>query len=551
MEYEEYSQAERKQLEDGAKESRAGAGRGESQPGQEEVVPGVPCIRSSTPRPRSFGGKPPASRLFVPMPQGEGGVSSEFPATAPSAPPLPEELSEHDEEATDTTGSTGSIGGVASPGRSAQTAESERAQEFIWLFEYGLEMDSAIINSPERLNGLALFYGPARLAGYRVVVGAQAIHGNMGSTIVAIVPSAEAGAEVWGVLYRIPRRLIEQNGSEPSLLDTIHVAITPQNFFQGVQVVVQETYRQRAVTSVTYVATESARQRLQLVAVEQWNGDPSFMQRLAAIARKQKLPERYIQSSFQQYERSNVQPQAVQTEQALRTKARTEEMSEIQDEYNETDPHVQVAMPSTDADSGMDEMAEMMGMQERAEDEQGMAVQDPNNELNTEPIPAFHEQFFPREMDVTPTPLPSEPIVAPGKSRWLIAFSLYLVSLLLISVLFAVLQGLGFAQGALTDSFMPLAVPWLVMMYGLLGGCISSIITLGRFRANCPPPYIIITWFTRPFIGAVLAVLSYLLLTSGLFAFSPATNGRMALFLLAGALAGLGERWVFFKRRSR
>ncbi len=529
MKHEEYSQAESEQWQDRVGESDAGA-RGEKRVGEEEVVPGVAIIRSSTPRPRSFGGKPPASRLFVPMQQGEGVVSTEFPAKAPSAPPLPEELGEHDEEEND--------GSMVAAGRPAQAGAMEQAQEFMWLFEYGLEMDAAIINSPERLNGLALFYGPARLPGYRVVMGAQAIHGNMGSTIVAIVPSAEPGAEVWGVLYRIPRRVAEQSGSEPSLLDTIHVAITPQKFFQGVQVVVQESYRNRAVTSVTYVATESARQRLQLVAVEQWGGDTSFVQRLASIARKQKLPERYIR----QYERS-----MAQSEPAARTRMQMEGIAGEEDDNSETDPRVQVAMPKTDMDSGMGEVTDM---EEREESEHEMMVQDHNDELNTEPIPAFSEPFFPHEMDLTPTPLPAAPVVAPGKSRWLIAFSLYLVSLLLVSLVFAVLQGLGFAQDALTNQFMPLAVPWLVMMYGLLGGCISSIITLGRFRANCPPPYIIITWFTRPFIGAILAVLSYLLLTSGVFAFGPTSNGHMALFLLAGALAGLGERWVFFKRRT-
>jgi hypothetical protein len=531
MKHEEYSRAERKQIEDKAKEGSAGVDRGEMQGSEEEVVPGVPIIRSSTPRPRSFGGTPPASRLFVPMGDGERGISAEFPASAPSAPPLPEELSAHEEE---------SAGSTHTQGPFSQTGAMEQAQEFIWLFEYGLEMDAAIINSPERLNGLALFYGPARLSGYQLVMGAQAIHGKMGSTIVAIVPSVEPRAEVWGVLYRIPRRLSEQIGGEPSLLDTIHVAITPQNFFQGVQVVVQESFRNRAVTSVTYVATERARQRLQLVAVDRWSGDASFVQRLVAIARKQKLPERYIL----QYERSAERTEVTRNEQAMSGRMQSEGMVGVEDEDSETDPRMPAIMQGSDV-AGMTETAQQ-GVSENE-----MGVQDIDPELNTEPIPAFNEPFFPRDMHMTPTPLMTEAVVAPGKSRWLIAFSLYLVSLLLISLVFAILQGLGFAQGALTDQFMPLAVPWLVMMYGLLGGCISSIITLGRFRANCPPPYIIITWFTRPFIGAVLAILSYLLLTSGLFAFGPTTNGHMALYLLAGALAGLGERWVFFKRRER
>jgi hypothetical protein len=85
-------------------------------------------------------------------------------------------------------------------------------------------------------------------------------------------------------------------------------------------------------------------------------------------------------------------------------------------------------------------------------------------------------------------------------------------------------------------------------MYGLLGGCVSSIITLGRFRADCPPVFVIITWFTRPFIGSLLAVLSYTLLTSGIFTLSRSFGQHMALCLLVGALAGLAEGWIFFKR---
>jgi hypothetical protein len=128
----------------------------------------------------------------------------------------------------------------------------------------------------------------------------------------------------------------------------------------------------------------------------------------------------------------------------------------------------------------------------------------------------------------------------------LIGFALYLVSLLLLSLTFAVLQGLGLMGGIFNSTFTPLGVPWLVMMYGLLGGCISSIVTLGHFRTDSSPSFIIITWFTRPFIGSILAVLSYVFLASGVFKLNAA---HMPLFLLVGALAGLMEGWIFFKRR--
>lgn len=124
------------------------------------------------------------------------------------------------------------------------------------------------------------------------------------------------------------------------------------------------------------------------------------------------------------------------------------------------------------------------------------------------------------------------------------------MGLLLVSLTFAILQGLGLGHNLVTNRFAPLGVPWLVLMYGLLGGCVSCIVTLGRFRSDSPPIFIIISWFTRPFVGAILAILAYLFLTCGLFSFGGITSSsgdHMALFLLAGAFAGFGESWIFFR----
>jgi len=130
------------------------------------------------------------------------------------------------------------------------------------------------------------------------------------------------------------------------------------------------------------------------------------------------------------------------------------------------------------------------------------------------------------------------------QQRWLIGFSIYLVALLLIVLAFAVLQGVGGAQELLTSNVLLLDVPWLVLVYGLLGGCVSSIVSLGRLKSKNPPNFVIITWFTRPFIGAVLALFTYLLFNSGIFALAGAGEHQM-LFLLAGALAGMCECWFF------
>jgi len=443
----------------------------------EEVVPGVPIVRSNTPRPLSFGSLISHSGQLQ---EGQEEPVPLFPAKAPSAPPLPEELGEREDER---AGEPVSATPVAS-----QNKPAEDAQEFIWLFEYGLEMDATILNSSERLDGLALLYGPAVLKGYQLMLGAQRIHGSNGPTIAAIVPVSRPEAEVWGVLYRIPRRLAERNGEDPSLLDTIHAAITPQKFFKGVEVVVHETYRDREISSLTYVATDIAYQHLHLVSAHQWREDNLFLQRLAEIARKQKLPESYV------------------------------EQYEVQDDQ-ETQA-LQPFLPITNP-----------GM--RTPDSQRV-------EQNTEPLPAVTEGGLPSN---------SGSQKEPRAARWLVIFAVYLVALLFIVLLFAVLQGMGVGSAVLTTSFAPLGVPWLVIMYGLLGGCISCIVTLGHFRLNNPPLFIMITWFTRPYIGAVLAIFAYLVLTSGLFIFGENVGRHVTFFWLIGALAGLCEGWIFFRRR--
>ncbi|GER87031.1 hypothetical protein KDW_11930 [Dictyobacter vulcani] len=507
----------------------------------EEVVPGVPIVRSNTPRPLSYemmvssGGQYPGilSQDSAPIPT--------FPAKAPSAPPVPEEFGERDTEKSLATPTVGSI------------KPAEDGQEFIWLFEYGLEMDAAVLNSPERLAGLALLYGPAVLKGYSLIVGAQRIHGSTGPTIVAISPSLDPDAEVWGVLYRIPRRLSEPNKDEPSLLDTIHAAIAPQKFFKGVPVVVYETYRERELTSVTYVATELAYQQLHFARAEQSTEDGVFMQRLATIAQKQKLPEQYIQRSFQQRQseqRWNSEHEATDNERFMGQRSmRISAMNSSLEEsalHQHSAPGQYTSLTSQSADHRSSQISEVRSSQLPQSilplpgSEAAL-----NPEHNTEPLPAFKERLLPA-VDLVPRSFMSQP--SPQAQRWFIAFAVYLVFLLLIVLIFAVIQGLGVVNGVFNKGFNPLGVPWLVMVYGLLGGCISCILTLGRLQVDRPPTFIVITWFTRPFIGSILAILSYILLTSGMFAWGQQGSNNIAFFSLVGALAGLCEGRVFFHR---
>jgi len=115
----------------------------------------------------------------------------------------------------------------------------EQPNEFIWLFEYGLEMDAAFLNDRERLDGSAHLYGPAVLKGYRISF--DVVASSAGQVVATILPGSEYNAAVWGVLYRIPLRLIESPGDEPPLLDKIH----PAPYFEPLDVVVYEPYRKR------------------------------------------------------------------------------------------------------------------------------------------------------------------------------------------------------------------------------------------------------------------------------------------------------------------
>jgi hypothetical protein len=175
-------------------------------------------------------------------------------------------------------------------------------------------------------------------------------------------------------------------------------------------------------------------------------------------------------------------------------------------------------------------------------------------EQDTEPLPALREVSGVSEMgEVGKTPLfvrvedtAREP--EPSASPWLIVFAVYLVVELLIVLAFAVMQAMGFGNTIITGGLTLLGVPWMILVYGLLGGCISCLISLGRLRMTRPPVFVIITWFTRPYVGAALALLSYLFLTSGFFLFDRSAGRHDAFFLLIGALAGLCESRIFLSQ---
>jgi cation transport regulator ChaC len=443
-----------------------------------EVAPGIPIVRGSTPRPLTMEPLLSVDEQVLHMQADETQDLPGFPAKAPSAPPLPEELGDQEEGRT-----INAITPIPQPGQAKAATGDE--QGFIWLFEYGLEMDSAVLNSPDRLDGLALLYGPAMLKGYSILFGKVDEldeHNGSKQTIATIVPGPDPAAEVWGVLYRIPQRLTQQVGNKPPILSIAHTAVAPHNLFRPAQTVVREIYHGREVSCVTYIATDTVRKQLLPLTIHQNGEDALFIQRLLAIARKQKLPEGYLSAYLS---------------------------------------HLLLTTTSS--------------KRERFSTETPL-------EQNTDPLPALLSTL------ATPMSEDKELKSLARPSPWLIVFALYLVLLLLSILSLAALQGMGMLGAKLNNNFYLLGVPWLMLAYGLIGGCISSLSRLGRLNAVKPPVFVIITWFTRPFIGALLALFVYLLLTSGMFVLGKSVGSHQAIFLLAAALSGLCEGWVFVRK---
>ncbi|MBA2395172.1 MAG: hypothetical protein H0V70_20785 [Ktedonobacteraceae bacterium] len=435
-----------------------------------EMEPGVSVVRGNTPRPLPF------ETLLAASGQGtqeQAATHSLFPGQAPMAPPLPEELEEEEQERV--------IGNVDV---SMLPESATGPQEFIWLFEYGAEMDAAFLNSPNLLDGTAFLYGPAALRGYTLMFAEIPQTGQFLSTIV---PSTQSRAEVWGVLYRVPRRVTVRNDKQPSLLDSVHAAGTPDSLFASVSIIVREIYHEREISCGTYALTPSARQQLHLFTPEQATIMTLLVQHIAVLARKQKLPAHYL----------NIPAQT----------AATGGSPQVQSRRNT------IATPLP-------------------------------REQNTDPIPVLKGQDIPADR----TTVVQNPITPPF-SRWLIALALYQILIVLLILTFAVLQGMGFAGRFLTPGLQLLGVPWLLLIYGMLGGTVSSIIALGRARRLNLPLFAIILWFVRPYVGGVLALFAYLLLNSGLFTLVDLAASHTTLFPLLGALAGLCEGWLFAKLR--
>ena len=452
---------------------------------EEWVAPGVPIVRSSTSRPLSFGLLLPTTGSVPQSPQSpEQEEKTTFPIEAPSAPPLPEEslMTGNENESSRVVEATplplsGKVGPL-----------EDTSAEFIWLFEYGVEMDIAFLNSPERLDGFALFYGPAVLKGYELTF--DVISTRSGGVVATILPSRQRGAEVWGVLYRVPRRFVERAEEELPLLDVVHSATPPNGLFERLQVVVHEAYRSRDILCITYIASATARNQYHLLPRNKQVPEPSYVERLLESARKQMLPGGYL-----------------------------DELAEL------------VALTSADDEEETGRTSTLAA--------------DTPVEQNTEPLPTVGNDTT-AQLALTGT---QEARSRSTNGVGLVMYAVYLLLMVLAVFVLAVLQGLGFGSEYLTVNFTLLGIPWFMLVYGLLGGCVSCIIGLGRRSAVTVPGFVLITWFARPLLGALLAALAYLLLNSGLLMFGGTVAQHAMLYSLVAVLAGACEGWLFFRKR--
>jgi hypothetical protein len=433
-----------------------------------EMEPGFSVVRGNTPRPLPFESLLAASGQVA---QEQSTTRSVFPGQAPSAPPLPEELEDDEQEHT-----------IGNAEVAILPENATGPEEFIWLFEYAMEMEVAFLNSPERLAGAAFLYGPAVLQGYTLMFAEMP---QTGQFLGTIVPSEQPKAEVWGVLYRVPRRVTTHNDKQLSLLDSVHAAGTPTSLFAPVSVMVRETYHEREISCGTYALTTTTRQQLRLFTPEQADAMTLLVRHIALLARKQKLPSYYL----------NIPSQPASVE-----------------------------LPA-DAQNRRSNVATPLP-----------------REQNTDPIPVLREK-----QRMATTSIRASAVLS--FSRWLVALALYQILVLLLILVFAVLQGMGLMSSFLPPNLQLLGVPWLLLIYGMLGGTVSSVVALARARRIHLPLFAIVLWFVRPYIGGVLALFAYLLLNSGLFTLVDLATSHITLFPLIGALAGLCEGWLFTRLR--
>lgn len=446
----------------------------------EHTASTVPIVRASTPRPQPFG--PVPAKTELPLAPSES--ATRFPVAAPDAPPVPEDAPD--------SAKLPVIQDASTPSQFAPDAASTAlTNTFFWLFEYALEMDPALLNRPERLDGSAFAYGPAVLHGYQL--GFEGLDTRTGHVLATLIDTPnQPEAEVWGILYRVPHRLTLHEHEQVSALDRAHHAET----FAALEVQVRDAYRHRAISCLTYVATPTTRQHVSQLTPTERTPEPTYVKRLVQIARRQKLPGSYVRV--------------------------LEDLVPIIPPQSPTPPE-QTTDPLPAVQPGYDL----------------------RNHVTSTP------QTAPLDVSIESTSSPWDVPCPRSLSRWLMSFALYVCLLLLATLMLAIVQGLGVWADVFNENFAPLGTPWYVLLYGLLGGCMSCVILLSRPRMIYPPTFVVLTWFIRPFVGALLGALSYLMLNSGIILLTTQPMQHFALCSLVGALAGLCEGRLLFGKQQK
>lgn len=496
---------------------------------QEFVAPGVPIVRTSTPRPMPF---PDPAKTELPL--APSASAADFPVQAPDAPPLPEEPVHGDGTLREQKAPT--------PPRSATYAADGGqeinlpADEFIWLFEYALDMDPLHLNRPERLGGAAFAYGPAVLKGYQLLFeGLEPASGQVTASLRKAPEHPEA--EVWGMLYRVPRRFTIGEAGDVALLDKVHYA----GAFAPVEVQAREPYRQREINCLTYIATEATRRQVNQLAPEKRVPESAYSKRLLQVARRQKLPLSYVRllEELVSSEKAAATPLAAisaeQNTEPLSAVATAKPLRRRSSEFPASLTPAKRGEYSTlawKADSRPAEVSKPYRPLWKADSRPG--------ERGEEAVSSWQTDALAYSSQGKRTPAWSTEY-APHIERWLKVFALYVGLILLGTLILAVFQGLSFWPDVFNNAFTPLGIPWYILLYGLLGGCVSCIISLNRAFLNNPPTFTIFTWFARPLLGAVLGAFAYLLLNSGAVLLSAQSAQHFALCSIASGLAGLCE----------
>jgi hypothetical protein len=430
-------------------------------------------------------------------------------------------------------------------------------------------MDAARLNRPERLNGSAFAYGPALLKGYRLAF--EGLDARAGHVVASLREERNLPeAEVWGMLYRVPRRFTIGGNGEASLLDRVHCADT----FVPIEVQVHEPYRQREITCIAYIAVEATRRRVSQLASENRLPEPAYCKRLLQIARRQKLPISYLRvledlvppgipaatSLPTAPPEQNTEPLlAMSANRTFRQRLSEQKAIDPLTESNELNaPPRQVdPQPAERSESRPSAWkAKSPSVEARPSPwkakRQALERNEPpdpwqGDQRTAEPRPASRQADTPvARSGSRPTPW-SVPYPS-GIERWLMVFALYVSLLLLGALVLAIFQGMGFWPNVFTKNFTPPGIPWYVLLYGLLGGCASCVISLNRPASGYPPAFVVLTWFARPFLGAILGAFASLLLNSGAVVLSAQPAQHFALSAVISGLAGLCEGKLLLRK---